>query len=293
MPKVSVILSSYNHAEYIGESIQSILDQTFTDFELYIIDDCSSDDSWKVIKQYKDKRIIAIRNKKNIGIVIRPEIINQLKGEYIAMAHCDDRWELTKLEKQVKFLDEHKSYAACFTAVRLIDYDGNDFTDETHPYHNIFKNKNGSRLDWLQQFFYRGNVLCHPSVLLRTEAQKDYNLYTMGLAALPDEYRWVKLCLHKNIYVYPEKLTDFRVRGMDVNTSGDKLDNKVRFNFESFVLMDLFKETLEYSKNDFLGVYPSSKKYFVDGHNDIEYIFARVLIDMPYRAYQLYGMRYL
>lgn len=293
MPKVSILLSSYNHADYIGESIQSILDQTFEDFELYVIDDCSTDDSWKVIKQFKDPRIIAIRNKKNLGVVVRPEIVEKLKGEYMAMAHCDDKWESTKLEKQVEFLDTHQDYAACFTLVKLIDDSGEEFKEESHPIYGIFKQKNRTRLEWLQQFFYRGNVLCHPSVLLRLSVQKEYALYAVGLASLPDEYRWIKICLHHNIFVYPEELTDFRVRNMDENTSGDRLDNKLRYNFESFVLLNLFKETFDYKKDDFLRIYPSAKKYFIDGDNDVEYIFARTLIDIENHQYQLYGMKLL
>ncbi len=293
MPKVSIILSSYNHADYIGESIKSILGQTFTDFELFIIDDCSNDESWKIIKSFKDSRIKAIRNKKNLGIVIRPEIIEQLKGQYIAMAHCDDKWSSDKLEKQVEFLEGHSEYAACFSLVKLINDEGEEFVDKQHPYYNVFKQKNRSRLEWLRHFFYQGNALCHPSVLLRMKAQKKYNLYTAGMAALPDEYRWIKLCLNENIYVYPEELTYFRVRKKEENTSGDRLDNKLRYNFESFVLLNLFLNVLDYSKEDFIKVFPTSQKYFIDEKNDMSYIFARMLIDSDSRPYQLYGMNLL
>ncbi|MBR2753949.1 glycosyltransferase [Candidatus Saccharibacteria bacterium] len=293
MPKVSIILSSYNHAQYISKSIQSILKQTFSDFELYIIDDCSDDDSWKIIKSFKDSRIISVRNKKNLGIVIRPEIINRLKGEYIAMAHCDDEWALDKLEKQVAFLDKNSDYDACFTLVKLIDDDGNRFVDKQHQYYSIFEQKNRSRLEWLQHFFYNGNAVCHPSVLLRMSAQKKYSLYAAGMAALPDAYRWIKLCLHSNIYIYPERLTYFRVRNKDENTSGDKLENKIRYNFESFMLLDSFLDILDYSKEDFLAVFPTSKKYFVNKDDDMGYIFARTLIDRDFHPYQLYGMSFL
>ena len=293
MPKVSIILSSYNHADYIGESIQSILDQTFTDFELYIIDDCSTDDSWEVIKKFKDDRIVAIRNKENIGIVIRPEIINRLKGEYIAMAHCDDRWQPTKLEKQVKFLDTHPRFGACFTLVNPIDDDGEPFVDKSHFYYGAFQQENRSRLEWLRQFFYNGNVLCHPSVLIRMSVQKNYGLYTVGMAALPDEYRWIKICLHDEIYVYPEKLTDFRVRKGEGNTSGDKMDNRLRGTFEMFLLPDLFREVIKYPKKDFLMILPSAKEYLANGKSDMEYIFDSVLIDVDIASYKLYGLRNL
>ena len=62
MPKVTVLLTSYNHEEFIADSIESILNQTYTDFELYIVDDCSMDNSWEVIQKYNDPRIIAIQS---------------------------------------------------------------------------------------------------------------------------------------------------------------------------------------------------------------------------------------
>ncbi len=67
MPKVSILMTSYNHEKFIGESIESVLEQTFTDFELIIVDDRSTDSSFKIIKSFKDERIIAIQNKRNMG----------------------------------------------------------------------------------------------------------------------------------------------------------------------------------------------------------------------------------
>ena len=92
MPKVSILLTSYNHEKYIGESIESILNQTYTDFELVILDDASTDNSVKIIKSFKDKRIKPIFRKKNLNRAICKEVIEPLQGEYIAIAHCDDKW---------------------------------------------------------------------------------------------------------------------------------------------------------------------------------------------------------
>ena len=73
--KVSVLMPAYNASLYIKEAIESVLSQTFTDFELIIVDDCSTDDTWNVIKSFKDKRIRAYRNKKNLG---RGKVRNKL-----------------------------------------------------------------------------------------------------------------------------------------------------------------------------------------------------------------------
>lgn len=291
MPKVSVLLTSYNHADYIEESIDSILNQTFKDFELFIVDDCSTDDSWNKIKKYKDKRITSIRNERNKGVVIEPKLLSRFSGKYLAIAHCDDKWKLNKLEKQVEFLDNNEEYAACFTDVLLIDDTGKEFCNTSHHYYDRFKQKNRSRLEWLKQFFYEGNVLCHPSILIRLDKQMEYNLYVTALRSFPDMYRWIKLCLHDNIYVLNEKLTYFRVRNDESNTSGDRIDNLICCEFDSFTILDEYKEVLNYTKKDFCTVFPTAKKYFVKGENDLEYIFARILIDSSNKPYQLYGMK--
>lgn len=292
MPKVSIILTSYNHAKFIGKSIESILNQTFTDFELYIVDDCSTDNSWKIINKYKkkDKRIITIRHSQNLGRMIEPKLIGKMKGEYIAIAHCDDMWNNKKLKKQVEFLDKNKDYAACFTNVQLIDEEDNEFKDSTHPYFNLFNQKNRSRYEWLHQFFYSGNVLCHPSVLIRNEAQVKYNLYAHALASLPDMYRWIKLCFNENIYVLEEKLTLFRIRNAEANTSGDKLENKIRYNFESFAILSVYYDNALKSEEEFFKIFPEANK-FRKKKNNLDFIFAKMLIDMKEnKPYQLYGL---
>ena len=101
MSKISILLSSYNHEEYIAESIESILRQTFNDFELVIVDDHSDDNSWEVIKKYNDPRIKAKRLEKNTNCAYVWPTLMSLESEYIAVAHCDDKWREDKLEKQM------------------------------------------------------------------------------------------------------------------------------------------------------------------------------------------------
>ncbi|MBR3745689.1 MAG: glycosyltransferase family 2 protein, partial [Selenomonadaceae bacterium] len=107
-PKVSVILTSYNHAAYISAAIESVLNQTFTDFELLIVDDGSTDNSREIIKQYNDPRIKFFLYEKNRGPVIAiDDALKSAHGKYIAVHHSDDLWTLDKLARQVEFLDTH------------------------------------------------------------------------------------------------------------------------------------------------------------------------------------------
>ena len=288
MTKVTVLLSSYNHADYIKKSIESILNQTFKDFELIIVDDCSTDNSWDIIKSFKDKRIKKIRHKKNIGGILNPDLVNSFQGEYFAVAHCDDLWEPEKIEKQVNFMDNHKEYAACFTWVKIIDEQDQELDSDSYVNFNV---ENRSRYEWLNKFFYEGNCFCHPSLLMRTDIQKKENLYTKGLGALPDMYRWVKLLLKHEIYVYPEKLTRFRVRKGGMNTSGYNFNNIVRYSYDMFKILDLYKDI---SKDDFVKIFPQSKKYYKNDYFNSQFALARICIDeIGLNNYRIFGLNLL
>ena len=101
-------MSVYNGAKFLAEAIDSILAQTFTDFEFIIIDDTSSDDSLQVINSYKDARIVLLQNTKNIGLTKSLNIgIAKAKGKYIARMDADDISMPKRLEKQFDFMEEH------------------------------------------------------------------------------------------------------------------------------------------------------------------------------------------
>lgn len=124
-PKVSVIMPSYNSAQYIAEAIESILNQTFTDFEFIIINDGSTDDTAKIIKEYanKDHRIKFINHKKNKGFIgCLNECLDIASGEYIAKMDSDDISLPQRLEKQVKYLDEHPSVGMVGCGYRAFDH---------------------------------------------------------------------------------------------------------------------------------------------------------------------------
>ncbi|SRR6266487_1665018 len=109
-PLVSVLMPAYNAQSYIAESIQSILNQTYTNIEFIIIDDHSSDETWGIIQRFAkiDKRIKALRNSRNVYIAAnRNKLIALAKGKYIAWQDADDKATATRLEKQCRFLEAH------------------------------------------------------------------------------------------------------------------------------------------------------------------------------------------
>lgn len=293
MPKVSVILTSYNHAEYIEQAIESALNQTFSDFELIIIDDCSQDDSWDRITKHTDDRIIAIRNEKNLrsGNIYR--CLPRCRGEYIAVHHSDDIWEPDKLRQQVEYLDAHPEPGACFTLVQLIDEDGVNYTpSEGKFYHNRFDEENRSRTEWLRYFFDEGNCLCHPSILIRKELYDSCGLFVYGLAQIPDFCMWIRLCLKREIHILQHKLTKFRLHTRDEsNTSGFRPDTVIRSSNEYYLLFKEFEKITQ--KDDFFAVFPEAAEFYETDYFCASFLLARVLMttNMPQKI--LCGMELL
>lgn len=116
---VSIIMPSYNTSKYISDSISSVQSQTYTNWELIIVDDCSTDDSIKVIKSFNEPRIRLLQNIKNSGAAIsRNYALREAKGKWIAFLDSDDTWAPEKLEKQIRFMEEH-NYAFTFTDYRI------------------------------------------------------------------------------------------------------------------------------------------------------------------------------
>lgn len=122
---VSIITPSYNTASYIGNTIQSVIDQTYHNWELIIVDDCSSDNTEQVVKSFNDNRIFFIKKNKNSGAADSRNIaLKKASGRWIAFLDSDDIWCLDKLEKQINFMDKNNYYFTC-TACEVIDEDGN------------------------------------------------------------------------------------------------------------------------------------------------------------------------
>jgi len=126
-PKISVLMSAYNNADYLSQSVNSILNQSFADFELILIDDASSDQSLKIIQDlaFSDSRIKILRNRENLGLT---KSLNQgLKiaaGEYIARQDADDLSRPERLAIQCQYLEKHPEIFLCGTSAMLIDEQG-------------------------------------------------------------------------------------------------------------------------------------------------------------------------
>jgi glycosyltransferase involved in cell wall biosynthesis len=267
MPKISILLTSYNHAKYIREAIDSVLAQTFSDFELIIWDDASSDDSWDIIQSYSDKRIKAFRNEKNLlpHYGVNKTISEVARGEYFAMHHSDDVWAPDKLQKQVAYLDSHAQCGAVFTRTSTIGEDSLPLDDSKHFYSAIFDQPNRSRQEWLRHFFFRGNALCHPSMLIRKRCYEECGTYNDTLAQLPDFDMWVRLCFKYEIHVLEDRLTSFRVRAGEMNSSGSRPEVRIRDRSEFHHVLKQYFCIATF--DELASIFPEAQPYFrADGY---------------------------
>ncbi len=118
---ISIIVPVYNAEKFIRETIQSVLDQTYTDFELLLVDDCSRDKSAEVIESFEDERVILLRQEQNAGAyAARNRGLKEAKGRYIAFLDSDDCWEPCKLEHEMAFM-ERESAGFVFTGYEFAD----------------------------------------------------------------------------------------------------------------------------------------------------------------------------
>ena len=208
-PIVSVIMPAHNRAASIGKSIESVLSQTFEDFELIVINDGSADNTSEVVHNYNDPRIKCIDLFKNGQICNALNVgIEESQGRFIARIDDDDIWHSDKLKKQVDFLCENEEYGACFTWVNVVDSYGNH--DDDSPIQKLFDERNRIRRDWVRRFFVNANSLCHPSAVFSRKVIQDVGKYNISLLQLQDFDLWIRIVKKYPIYIITERLVDYR-----------------------------------------------------------------------------------
>jgi len=199
MYKVTIVLPIYNGEKYLAETIDSVLNQTFSDFELLVIDDASTDASAQIVQSYTDDRIRYIKNEINLGPVASPQkAMDRCETMYIARIDQDDIWLPEKLEKQIKILDEHPGIGICGTSVEW-------FGDRTGIH--IFPERN----DELKAWFLFGCCMSHPSVVFRRSFLTETGIRYTNEYRYADDYKmWIDCIDHTQIYNIPEPLVRYR-----------------------------------------------------------------------------------
>lgn len=201
---VSIITPSYNTARFIGKTIESVLAQTYTNWEMIIVDDCSSDGTDEIVLNYPDPRIRYLKNQKNSGAAVsRNYALREAKGKWIAFLDSDDLWLPEKLEKQIAFMKAHHYCFSC-CATTSVDEDGQPSGRYTKRPRHVGK---------LGMYLY-----CWPGCLGTM-----YDAETVGLIQIADlkknnDYAmWLKVIKKCDFYGLNEVLAVYRVRRQSIS----------------------------------------------------------------------------
>lgn len=197
---MTVLMSVYNGEKYLPEAIQSILHQTFTDFEFLIIDDGSVDQSISIIRNYKDCRIRLERNEVNQGLVTTLNNgINMAQSEYIARMDCDDISLPERLAKQVVFMDLNPDIGICGT---WFEYFGDRSLVMKFPEYDA---------DIKREFLFH-NCMGHPTIIMRPEIMKSNGIFfDYNFTHTEDYDLWTRLAKVTNFHNIPEVLYKYRI----------------------------------------------------------------------------------
>jgi glycosyltransferase involved in cell wall biosynthesis len=234
--KISIIMAVYNSEKFLNEAIESILNQAFKDFEFIIIDDCSTDNSLDIIKNYarQDKRIILIENKKNIGLT---KSLNKglklAKGKYIARIDADDIALPERLEKQYNFLEKNPGIFLLGTGAYNIDENGN-----VKSIKKLLTNS-----DLIKKTLYYKNCIYHPTITFRNEGflyrekiyySQDYDFYLTMLSK------------RKRLINIPDILIKYRMGPRAVSFS-----QRAKQKLFAEKAKEFYRQRLEYGKDEY------------------------------------------
>lgn len=209
---VSIILCTYNRAHTLKATIDSILAQTYTDFELILVDDGSTDRTQELLAEYSDERIRSYVLEENSFYCAAANFgLTKVRGDYIAFATSDDVWNLRKLERQLDYMEKRKDCGACFTFVHLIDENGDNADEKYKDMLNVFRKVYYSRRDWIQRFIFEGNCLCHPTAVVRKEVLDKVGGYHVFYSLLADMELWLRIVRYYPIHVIEEDLLGYRM----------------------------------------------------------------------------------
>ena len=210
-PVISVIISAYNSENFIKEAIDSVLSQTFTDFEFIIINDASTDSTESIIKSYDDPRIKLIKNDKNIGLTKSLNIgIELAKGKYIARMDADDISFPERFQKQFDFMEQNPDIDVCGS------------------WYELFGERNGiintpeNDRDIKDILFFK-NCIAHPTVIMRKETLDKYFVkYDDGFPCSQDYELWCRVADRFKFANIPEVLLKYRVHKEQIGTAKRK-----------------------------------------------------------------------
>jgi len=203
--KVSVVMPAYNASDYIKEAIDSVLNQTYSNFELIIIDDASTDNTWEIIKSYDDKRIRPYKNEENLKIVKTRnkgfDLVSN-NSKYIAIMDSDDICMPKRLKKEVNFLEKNKEYGLVGSHLIIINENSK----------KIGKRKYFTNYEDIKKNILVKNPIAQPSVMIRKKVIDEVSGYTSeGYDRSRDYDLWIRIFDKYKIINIDDYLLKYRV----------------------------------------------------------------------------------
>ena len=227
----------YNGEEYLKEAIDSILSQTFSDFELIIINDCSKDNTVNIVKEYNDERIILINNDVNLGIAkTLNKGIDLARGKYIARMDADDICYSHRFETQYNFMEKNLDIGMCGSSVQI-------FTENSTNLHECPTSHDEIRV--LQIF---NTAFAHPTVMIRRSILEKYNLkYNDFYEGMEDYELWIRMSEVTKLANIKDVLLKYRSHPKQATKKINKLQRERMKLLRKKTLEDL---SLNFSKED-------------------------------------------
>lgn len=212
MPAISCVMPCYNREEYVAEAIESVLNQTFRDFEFIIIDDGSTDNTPEIIEEYakNDNRIIFLQNEENKGISYSRNRANTVaKGKYIAVMDSDDISEPERFEKEIEYLENHEDIGIVGTQYFYFLGD-----DKNNGFFTHFETEDRQKR---LKILY-ASPIAHATILMRKSIIDKYNIrYDSSYDGVEDYELWTRMIKITKFHSLSESL--YRVRGHNNNIS--------------------------------------------------------------------------
>ena len=207
---VSVTINAYNCEKYIADTLTSVINQSYKNLQIIVIDDASTDNTAEIIKGFDDPRIELYSLEKNghISNAIN-EGYRKVKGEYMVHIDSDDIMAPDLVEKTIDFLENNSEYGAVFHRPTIIDQNSNDVRDEFLE--NVFNTTAKTQADFVRLFFESSNHLLHPGSTMRKSVMDDIGFHDMSLCYLHDFDYWTRLVLKYPIYVFTQPLIKYRM----------------------------------------------------------------------------------